>query len=72
MKCEGCGREFLTGQAIVTVRKLQPDQRSGLSKLLSERRPDLHRDYSFLCVCDNCLGRYTGGGWEVHDRNRAD
>ena len=67
MKCDGCGKEFMTGQTIISIAHLRPDTRSGLSQFFTKREPNRYADYDHLCVCENCLGatRAAAGKWKT-------
>jgi hypothetical protein len=61
----------MNSDPIVTIKKLQPDQRSGLKKMFFDRKP-ASIEYAHMCVCTNCFGRLKQQGWEWMDYNVDD
>jgi hypothetical protein len=72
MHCESCGSYQGEQDTIVTMRKLDPDQRSLLKQALFDRKPDRYRDYHHIVVCEKCSRSLGGQGWEEIDRGKAD
>ncbi len=68
--CDMCGKNWARSNQFpcLLMRKLRPDDRSGIQKALFSRKPDDFSDYDKIFICEECLGRAQVQGWMEYKR----
>ena len=72
MRCDMCGRDCGDGKGndVYEMKRLKPDTRSGLKKLVFDRNPNEDSDYDKMWVCSECSGKLKMQGWELNWRGK--